>query len=201
LGGSTTKKVLIRRFDKDLLVGYVHPQSYLRPNGVELLTPDGTFAIIPYHEVKAVSFVRDFEALEAFSHLMKLTPLNAEVYSQISQVNMALRKPEAAIVARWQAFAVGKTEATEWALMFAYREAYPDDCAETQPRSLKPNLTCPLVKAHVCLAYDGLMRVLRDAGWSGEIQRYQQKALDDYGCTPGRSLTSGPPSRHMLIVL
>jgi len=67
LGSSTTKKVLIRRFDKDLLVGYVHPQSYLRPNGVELLTPDGTFAIIPYHEVKAVSFVRDFEALEAFS--------------------------------------------------------------------------------------------------------------------------------------
>src|SRR5262245_16727355 len=49
-----------------MLVGYVHPQNYLRPNGVELLTPDGNFAVIPYHDVKAVLFVRDFEALEAF---------------------------------------------------------------------------------------------------------------------------------------
>ena len=40
------------------------------------------------------------EALEAFSHLLKLTPLNRAVYSQISEVDTALRKPEAAIVGR-----------------------------------------------------------------------------------------------------
>ena len=36
LAGSTTKKVLIRRFDREPMAGYVHPQTYLRPNGVEL---------------------------------------------------------------------------------------------------------------------------------------------------------------------
>lgn len=58
---STTKKVRISRFDREPLVGFVNPQTYLRPSGVELLTPDGNFSVIPYDEVKAVQFVKDFE--------------------------------------------------------------------------------------------------------------------------------------------
>jgi hypothetical protein len=61
LASSTTKKVLVRRFDREPLSGYVHPQTYLRQNGVELLTPDGSFSVLPYADVKAVHFVRDFE--------------------------------------------------------------------------------------------------------------------------------------------
>jgi len=61
LAGSTSKKVRISRFDREALVGYVNPLTYLRPNGVELLTPDGSYSVIPYEEVKAVQFVRDFE--------------------------------------------------------------------------------------------------------------------------------------------
>jgi hypothetical protein len=61
LAVSTTKKVRISRFDREPLVGFVSPQTYLRPNGVELLTPDGNFAVVPYEEVKAVQFVKDFE--------------------------------------------------------------------------------------------------------------------------------------------
>jgi hypothetical protein len=61
LAASTTKKVLIRRFDRESMAGYVHPQNYLRPNGVELLKTDGSFALVPYDEVKAVHFVRDFD--------------------------------------------------------------------------------------------------------------------------------------------
>ena len=61
MAGSTTKKVVIRRFDRESLAGYVHPQTYLRPSGVELLTPDGAFNLIPYDELKAVHFVKDFE--------------------------------------------------------------------------------------------------------------------------------------------
>ena len=64
MGGSTTKKVLVRRFDREPLAGYINPQSYLRPAGVELLTPDGGFTVVPYLDVKMVSFVRDFDALE-----------------------------------------------------------------------------------------------------------------------------------------
>ena len=58
---STTKKVRISRFDREPLVGFVNPQTYLRPSGVELLTPDGNFSVVPYDEIKAVQFVKDFE--------------------------------------------------------------------------------------------------------------------------------------------
>ncbi len=64
MAGSTSKKVRISRFDREALLGYVNPQTYLRPGGVELLTPDGNYAVVPYDEVKAVQFVKDFEPLD-----------------------------------------------------------------------------------------------------------------------------------------
>lgn len=61
MAGSTAKKVLIRRFDRESLAGFVSPQSYLQPSGVEFLTQGGAVVIVPYPEVKAVCFVRDFD--------------------------------------------------------------------------------------------------------------------------------------------
>jgi hypothetical protein len=58
---STAKKVIVRRFDRENLTGYVNPLSWLQPQGLELLKPDGALALVPYDEVKSVSFVRDFE--------------------------------------------------------------------------------------------------------------------------------------------
>ncbi|MCC6862191.1 MAG: hypothetical protein IT158_26695 [Bryobacterales bacterium] len=64
MSGSTNKKVLIRRFDRESLVGFVNPQTYLRAEGLELLRPDGTVVILPYTEIKTVYFVRDFDLAE-----------------------------------------------------------------------------------------------------------------------------------------
>lgn len=61
MAGSTSKKVRISRFDREALLGYVNPLTYLRPAGVEFLTQDGNYAVVPYDEVKAVQFVKDFE--------------------------------------------------------------------------------------------------------------------------------------------
>jgi Family of unknown function (DUF6982) len=61
LAASTAKKVLIRRFERESLSGFVNPQAYLLPDGVELLTPSGDLAIIPYNDIKVVCFVKDFE--------------------------------------------------------------------------------------------------------------------------------------------
>ena len=61
MAGSTSKKVRISRFEREPLLGYVNPQTYLRPAGVELLTPDGNYSVVPFGEVKAVQFVKDFE--------------------------------------------------------------------------------------------------------------------------------------------
>jgi hypothetical protein len=62
VAGSTVKKVLVRRFDRENLTGFVNPFSYLQPLHAELLKTDGSLVLVPYTELKAVCFVRDFEA-------------------------------------------------------------------------------------------------------------------------------------------
>jgi Family of unknown function (DUF6982) len=62
LAGSTTKKAVIRRYDREALAGYVNPVSYLQPTGVELLSAEGNISTVPYQEIKAISFVRDFDS-------------------------------------------------------------------------------------------------------------------------------------------
>jgi hypothetical protein len=60
LGVSTTKKVLVSRFDRETLSGFVNPQGYLLGAGLELMTQGGSVSVVPYGEVKLVCFVRDF---------------------------------------------------------------------------------------------------------------------------------------------
>ncbi len=62
VAGSTTKKAVIRRFEKEPLAGYVNPVSYLQPTGVELLSAEGNIATVPYGDIRTVAFVRDFES-------------------------------------------------------------------------------------------------------------------------------------------
>jgi hypothetical protein len=61
LSATTTKKALIRRYDRQTLAGYVNPASFLQPEGVELLSDQGHTSIIPYPEIKLVAFVKEFE--------------------------------------------------------------------------------------------------------------------------------------------
>jgi hypothetical protein len=61
LAGSTTKKAIVRRFDKEALAGYVNPVSYLQPTGIEMLSEQGNIVAVPYDDIKTVSFVRDFQ--------------------------------------------------------------------------------------------------------------------------------------------
>lgn len=50
----------ISRFGRALLEGYVYPQRFLRSDGIELLARSAEALVIPYEEVRAVYFVRDF---------------------------------------------------------------------------------------------------------------------------------------------
>jgi hypothetical protein len=61
VSSSTTKKVIVERFDRPVLRGYCNPQDFLRPEGVEFLAPGGNVAIIPFDQIKVLSFVRDLE--------------------------------------------------------------------------------------------------------------------------------------------
>ena len=50
----------VRRFGGDNLEGYVNPQHYLSGTGVEVTTLDARTVVVPYSQVRAVYFVRDF---------------------------------------------------------------------------------------------------------------------------------------------
>lgn len=73
MAGSTNKKVLVARFDRDTLSGFVNPQTYLSADSLELLTTTGTILVVPYSEVKTVSFVRDFDQGDARRELRQFT--------------------------------------------------------------------------------------------------------------------------------
>lgn len=66
MAGSTSKKVVAVRFDREPIPGFVNPQTYLQPGGIEVLTSAGNVAILPYSEVKALCFVRDTSSGEAW---------------------------------------------------------------------------------------------------------------------------------------
>jgi hypothetical protein len=61
LSGSTNKKVIIERFDREALKGFVNPQTWLLEAGVELLSTSGIVTVSPYTEIKTVCFVKDLD--------------------------------------------------------------------------------------------------------------------------------------------
>lgn len=61
MAGSTTKKAIIRRYEKEPLSGYINSVSFLQPAGVELLSAAGNIATVPYLDIKSIAFVRDFD--------------------------------------------------------------------------------------------------------------------------------------------
>ena len=62
MAGSTSKKVVAVRFEREPVQGFVNPHAYLQAGGIELLTATGAALVLPYREVKAVRFVRDFDS-------------------------------------------------------------------------------------------------------------------------------------------
>jgi hypothetical protein len=63
---ASNKKVLVARFDRESLQGFVQTPAGLEGDAVELLRPEGSLVRIPFAETKLVCFVRDFEAGETW---------------------------------------------------------------------------------------------------------------------------------------
>ena len=66
MANSSNKKVLVVRFDRETLPGFVQSPGGLEGDAVELLRPGGSVVQVPFGEVKLVSFVRDFDAPESW---------------------------------------------------------------------------------------------------------------------------------------
>ena len=63
---STNKKVLLARFEREPVEGFVQASAGFEGETIEVLSPSGTLARIPVSETKAVCFVRDFEMGETW---------------------------------------------------------------------------------------------------------------------------------------
>jgi Family of unknown function (DUF6982) len=63
---SSNKKVLVVRFDRETLPGFVQTPGGLEGEAIELLRPDGNLVHIPFSETKVVCFVRDWEDGESW---------------------------------------------------------------------------------------------------------------------------------------
>jgi hypothetical protein len=63
---STNKKVLLARFEREPVEGFVQASAGFDGESIEVLTPSGTLLRVPVSETKAVCFVRDFEAGESW---------------------------------------------------------------------------------------------------------------------------------------
>jgi hypothetical protein len=61
LSGSTHKKVIVERFDREPMNGFVNPQTWLSDAGVELLTLSGSVVTLPFHDIRAVGFVKELD--------------------------------------------------------------------------------------------------------------------------------------------
>ena len=61
MAGSSNKKVLVARFDRETLAGFLQTPGGLADDGLELLTPEGKLLRLPFSETKAVCFVREFD--------------------------------------------------------------------------------------------------------------------------------------------
>jgi len=65
--GPANKKVLVVRFDRTALAGFVQVPEGLTGGQVELLTPEGNLVLVPFSETKVVCFVRDLDATQAWT--------------------------------------------------------------------------------------------------------------------------------------
>jgi hypothetical protein len=57
---STSKKVVVQRFDRESVPGIVNPAAWKSGEGIELLTTSGAIIVLPWDDVKTVHFVREF---------------------------------------------------------------------------------------------------------------------------------------------
>lgn len=80
MAGSTNKKVLVARFEREPVEGFIQTPAGFEGEAIELLTPAGGLLRLPLAETKAVCFVRDFDGGETWrQHRCFLTRPKAPV--------------------------------------------------------------------------------------------------------------------------
>ncbi len=67
MAGSTSKRVVLYRYDRQPVEGIVSPGVYLQEAGIEIMSLEGALFAFPYSDVKALCFVHEFGDPRLFS--------------------------------------------------------------------------------------------------------------------------------------
>jgi hypothetical protein len=84
VASSTTKRVLVYRFDRQPIEAVVNPNEYLSESHAELITAGGTLQKISYGDIKAVCFAKEPGRADLFSdeNLFERRPKLAGLWSR-----------------------------------------------------------------------------------------------------------------------
>lgn len=137
------------------------------------------------------------KALAAFQYGLSLNPQNPKFYTSIAAVYLSLGDNRQAAVALIAGFLFSQDNAELAApLDKVFRQIDRKGCAVVQVEG-KPRLdmTCPLVREHVCLAYESMVLLSVDIKQNRTADNMKNTAVRDLGCPAGpfqKILPDGP---------
>lgn len=124
------------------------------------------------------------EALNAYQYMRHLSPLNADAHLSIASVFLAANDLNQAAVALIEALLLdnSRQEALRY-LIEIYRQIDTQQCAVDRTQGQpKLDISCPLVKQHMCAAHLDLVRSLVAAKQSEYATQTRKSAVEQYQC-------------------
>jgi len=73
------------RFDREVLQGFINPGTFAQTQGIELMSRDGAVTVVPYRQIKAVCFVKDWDGASVMDERREFLgrPKNAGLWIQV----------------------------------------------------------------------------------------------------------------------
>jgi tetratricopeptide (TPR) repeat protein len=125
---------------------------------------------------------RHGEAAEAFLAMRHLAPNDPAAHLGLARARLATDAAEAAAVSVLQAMALDGGTAEAWRLLGeAYARVAGGGCAVANGQL---DLACPVVRPHVCAAYESLVALYVDAKQRALAGQLAQRATATYACPP-----------------
>jgi tetratricopeptide (TPR) repeat protein len=126
------------------------------------------------------------KAAEDFARVRRLAPLAQQTHLSVARAAMATGDVERAIQSLTIAFTLGRRDAdTQRLLVDAYRRLDPRGCAVKQlDDRVELDGTCPLVRTHMCAAYEELIELSIEARQWTLGQRVGEAAIKTGDCDP-----------------
>ncbi len=123
-------------------------------------------------------------AVEVLHNARHFAPNNSGIYVVLADAQAKLGGNEAAIISLLQAFIINPArDDVQRGLFAAYQQLAPDSCAFSPNNgAYRLDENCPLVRRHICQAFDDLVAIFLKAGRQTEADAARETATHTHGC-------------------